>query len=70
MSGAPLCFDASDWMPDAMANAFYRATLEYLDSPTSARLEEILRQLDTVRTEAKAPVPDDTACGTAPTQKG
>ncbi|MFC6883888.1 extracellular solute-binding protein [Actinomadura yumaensis] len=70
VSGAPLCFDASDWMPDAMANAFYRATLEYLDSPTSARLEEILRQLDTVRTEAKAPVPDDTACGTAPTQKG
>lgn len=49
---AALCFDASDLMPSAMTNAFYRAILEYLQSPD--RLDPILRQLDQVRTAIPA----------------
>jgi alpha-glucoside transport system substrate-binding protein len=69
-SGRPLCFDASDWMPDVMANAFYRATLTYLDNPSSARLDSLLQQLESVRqknhpkTSAAA---SGTACGPAAT---
>ncbi|MGI6869527.1 ABC transporter substrate-binding protein [Amycolatopsis sp. 3B14] len=46
-SGATLCFDASDLMPATMANAFYRAALEYLDDP--GRLDTLLEQLDRIR---------------------
>jgi alpha-glucoside transport system substrate-binding protein len=49
---AALCFDASDLMPSAMTNAFYRAVLEYLQSP--GRLDEILGQLEQVRTAVPA----------------
>jgi alpha-glucoside transport system substrate-binding protein len=49
---AALCFDASDLMPGAMTNAFYRAVLEYLQSPD--RLDAILTQLDQVRTAIPA----------------
>ncbi|WP_199752744.1 ABC transporter substrate-binding protein [Actinoplanes sp. ATCC 53533] len=45
---AALCFDASDLMPSAMTNAFYRAVLEFLQSPE--RLDTILSQLEQVRT--------------------
>jgi alpha-glucoside transport system substrate-binding protein len=48
-SGQPLCFDASDWMPDAMASAFYRAALEYLADPTDTRLDALVPQLESVR---------------------
>lgn len=47
---ATLCFDASDLMPDAMTNAFYRAVLEYVQDP--GKLSEILRNLDAVRSGA------------------
>lgn len=59
---ATLCFDASDLMPSAMTNAFYRAVLEYLQSPDE--LDRILAQLDRVR--AAVPATDwlDVSCGT------
>ncbi|WP_433788730.1 ABC transporter substrate-binding protein [Actinoplanes sp. CA-252034] len=44
---AALCFDASDLMPSAMTNAFYRAVLDYVQSPD--RLDAILAQLEQVR---------------------
>ncbi len=40
-------FDASDSMPGVMAVAFTRAVLEYVADPS--RLNDLLRQLDTVR---------------------
>ncbi|MBO3743040.1 ABC transporter substrate-binding protein [Actinoplanes flavus] len=59
---AALCFDASDLMPSAMTNAFYRAVLEYLQSPD--RLDQILGRLDQVR--AAVPATDwlTVPCGT------
>lgn len=48
-SDRPPCFDAADVMPPAMRNAFYRAVLEYVSDP--GRLDELLRQLDHIRTE-------------------
>ncbi|BEL04165.1 ABC transporter substrate-binding protein [Actinoplanes sichuanensis] len=58
---AALCFDASDLMPSAMTNAFYRAVLEYLQSPDD--LDTILGRLEQVRTAI--PVTDwlDVPCG-------
>lgn len=66
---AILCFDASDLMPSAMTNAFYRAVLQYVQDP--GLLHQILQNLDTVQTgayaadssSATAPSPP-TACGT------
>jgi alpha-glucoside transport system substrate-binding protein len=49
-AGATLCFDASDLMPDAMTNAFYRAVLQYVQDPR--RLTDILQNLDTVQADA------------------
>jgi alpha-glucoside transport system substrate-binding protein len=43
----PLCLDASDVMPAAMADAFSRAVLEFLGDPD--RLPDILSGLDNVR---------------------
>jgi alpha-glucoside transport system substrate-binding protein len=48
-SAAVLCFDASDLMPAAMRNAFYRAVLEYLNDPS--QLDTLLKELDEVRKE-------------------
>jgi alpha-glucoside transport system substrate-binding protein len=62
-SDRPLCFDASDWMPDVMANAFYRATLTYLSDPTDARLDTLTRQLDAVQRSTRTDTPT-TAAGT------
>lgn len=66
-SGASLCFDASDWMPDVMANAFYRATLEYLSDPTDSRLNALTGQLEAVRKSQAdmATAPTGTVCGSA-----
>lgn len=47
---ATLCFDASDLMPDAMTNAFYRAVLQYVQDP--GQLPEILQNLDAVQSDA------------------
>jgi alpha-glucoside transport system substrate-binding protein len=58
---ATLCFDASDLMPSAMTNAFYRAILEYLQAPD--RLDEILTRLDQVRTAIPATDWLDVPCG-------
>ncbi|MFJ9040355.1 extracellular solute-binding protein [Streptomyces sp. NPDC102406] len=46
-----LCFDASDVMPPVLRDAFYRAVLEYFRSPDRATLDELLGELETVRTE-------------------
>ena len=46
-AAAALCFDASDLMPAAMRNAFYRAVLEYLNDP--GEIETLLKELDGVR---------------------
>jgi alpha-glucoside transport system substrate-binding protein len=43
-------FDASDLMPEAMNNAFWKAILDYVNDPT--RLDAILANLDTVQTGA------------------
>src|SRR5262249_25681035 len=48
---AILCYDASDLMPPAMTNAFYRAVLEYLHNPN--RLDALLVQLDQIRGAVK-----------------
>lgn len=69
-SGRPLCFDASDWMPDVMANAFYRATFAYLNDPTESRLDKLSKELDEVRGAIPAnlaPTTTGTACGPATT---
>ncbi|HLJ58470.1 MAG TPA: extracellular solute-binding protein [bacterium] len=42
-------FDASDMMPQAVTDAFYKATLDYVRDP--ARLTEILRRLEQVSRE-------------------
>ncbi|WP_447007891.1 hypothetical protein ACRAKI_16065 [Saccharothrix isguenensis] len=47
-SPGTFCFDASGLMPGVMRTAFYRAALEYVNDP--ARLDTVLAQLDTVRT--------------------
>ncbi|MGP4015964.1 ABC transporter substrate-binding protein [Saccharopolyspora sp. 5N708] len=46
-----ICLDASDLMPAAMRNAFYRAVLEFVRDPD--RMDEILAQLDQVQGELK-----------------
>jgi alpha-glucoside transport system substrate-binding protein len=51
---ATLCFDASDLMPDAMTNAFYRAVLQYVQDPSLGHLHDILQSLDTVQADAYA----------------
>ena len=58
---AVLCFDASDLMPGAMTNAFYRAVLEYLQAPT--QLDRILGQLDQVRAAVAPGEWLDVPCG-------
>ncbi|WP_306334313.1 alpha-glucoside ABC transporter substrate-binding protein [Streptomyces sp. KL118A] len=60
-----LCFDASDVMPPGVRDAFHRAVLQYFGDPTGKRLDELLGQLDTVRTEA-AEDAEDTAPGRLP----
>lgn len=64
-ANATFCFDASDLMPDEMTNAFYRAVLQYVQSP--GRLHDILQNLDTVRTDAYGSggtaAPPPAACG-------
>jgi alpha-glucoside transport system substrate-binding protein len=42
-----LCYSASDSMPSAMRDAFYRAVLEYLSDPN--QLDQLLDELDKVR---------------------
>ncbi|BCJ46037.1 ABC transporter substrate-binding protein [Actinoplanes ianthinogenes] len=59
---ATLCFDASDLMPSAMTNAFYRAVLEFLQSPDD--LDRILTQLDRSRTTIPATDWLTVPCGT------
>ncbi|WP_162292970.1 ABC transporter substrate-binding protein [Actinophytocola xinjiangensis] len=46
-SDDPLCFHVVDILPPAVRTAYYRAVLEYLNSP--ARLDELLAGLDEVR---------------------
>ncbi|KAA2253893.1 carbohydrate ABC transporter substrate-binding protein [Solihabitans fulvus] len=61
-SAGMVCFDASDLMPAAMRNAFYRAVLGYLDDP--ARLDTLLDQLEKIRAGAQADsTPRAAACG-------
>jgi alpha-glucoside transport system substrate-binding protein len=43
-------FDASDLMPEAMNNAFWRAILDYVQSPSD--LNSVLENLDSVQTDA------------------
>lgn len=43
-------FDASDLMPEAMNNAFWKAILDYVQSPD--QLDSILQNLDTVQKDA------------------
>ena len=43
-------FDASDLMPEAMNNAFWKAILDYVNNPSS--LDSILANLDKVQSEA------------------
>ncbi len=61
VSTQPLCFDASDLMPATMTGAFYRAVLEYLNNP--GRLDELLRQLETVSRSVPAGDWLDVPCG-------
>ncbi|ATL28505.1 extracellular solute-binding protein [Streptomyces formicae] len=49
-----LCFDASDVMPPGLRDAFHRAVLQYFKDPAGARLDTLLKELDTVR-EQTAP---------------
>jgi alpha-glucoside transport system substrate-binding protein len=46
-SGTRLCYDASDLMPAAMTDAFYRAVLAYQADP--GQLDAILTDLDRIR---------------------
>jgi alpha-glucoside transport system substrate-binding protein len=51
LTGAKITrFDASDLMPEAMNNAFWKAVLDYVNTP--ANLDTILANLDKVQTEA------------------
>jgi alpha-glucoside transport system substrate-binding protein len=43
-------FDASDMMPETMNNAFWKAILDYVQTPSN--LDSILQQLDTTRASA------------------
>jgi alpha-glucoside transport system substrate-binding protein len=43
------CLDASDFMPQTVANAFSAAVLEFLSDPAPDRLVPILRRLDAIR---------------------
>jgi alpha-glucoside transport system substrate-binding protein len=43
-------FDGSDLMPTKVNDAFWRATLEYVNTPT--RLDKILQAIEEVATEA------------------
>jgi alpha-glucoside transport system substrate-binding protein len=45
-----VAFDASDQMPDAMNTAFWKATLDYVQSPDT--LDSILQNLDSVQKDA------------------
>ncbi|MFI0242741.1 alpha-glucoside ABC transporter substrate-binding protein [Streptomyces sp. NPDC016845] len=49
-----LCFDASDVMPPVLRDAFYRAVLKYFPAPRASTLDDLLDQLETVRTEIAA----------------
>jgi alpha-glucoside transport system substrate-binding protein len=62
-SSGTFCFDASDLMPGVMRTAFYRAALEYVNDP--ARLDTVLAQLDTVRTNIGPDEWLDFPCGAA-----
>ncbi len=46
-------FDASDLMPTAMNDAFWKGIVDYIKDPT--QLDSILANLDTVQTQAYAP---------------
>jgi alpha-glucoside transport system substrate-binding protein len=46
-NSSTLCYSASDSMPTAMRDAFYRAVLEYLGDPS--QLDHLLDELDEVR---------------------
>jgi alpha-glucoside transport system substrate-binding protein len=51
LTGAKITrFDASDLMPEAMNNAFWKAVLDYVNTP--ANLDTILANLDKVQSEA------------------
>ncbi|HOR00600.1 MAG TPA: extracellular solute-binding protein [Anaerolineae bacterium] len=51
LTGAKIVrFDASDLMPEAMNNAFWKATLDYVGNPAS--LDSILADLDKVQADA------------------
>lgn len=51
MTSAPAVrFDASDLMPEAMNNAFWKAILDYVQNPSN--LDSILQNLDTVQKDA------------------
>jgi alpha-glucoside transport system substrate-binding protein len=43
------CLDASDFMPQTVANAFSAGVLEFLSDPAPDRLVPILRRLDAIR---------------------
>ncbi|MFJ2771989.1 alpha-glucoside ABC transporter substrate-binding protein [Streptomyces sp. NPDC087300] len=59
-----LCFDASDVLPPGLRDAFHRAVLQYFKDPDDARLDTLLKQLDTVRARAApgAGPPDSGVC--------
>jgi len=51
LTGAKIArFDASDLMPEAMNNAFWKATLAYVNDPS--KLDSILADLDRVQSES------------------
>jgi alpha-glucoside transport system substrate-binding protein len=55
------CLDASDLMPSALRNAFYRGALEFVAD--QSRLDSVLEQLDRVATTPDgAPLPADLIC--------
>jgi D-xylose ABC transporter substrate-binding protein len=56
-------FDASDQMPEAMNAAFWKAILDYVQSPDT--LDSILQNLDSVQADAYQGVPAPTEAPTA-----
>ncbi|MXM66475.1 extracellular solute-binding protein [Streptomyces sp. HUCO-GS316] len=57
-SARTLCFDASDVMPPELRDAFHRAVLEFFRDPASRRLDALLGQLETVRTQTNENPPE------------
>ncbi|MGW2708788.1 alpha-glucoside ABC transporter substrate-binding protein [Streptomyces sp. NPDC001356] len=50
-----LCFDASDVMPPALRDTFYRAVLEFYAEPSDAQLTRLLEQLQALTKHEEPP---------------